>query len=683
MANTPESSFSSADHYQDILASDPHALGDLLRTFDVLSDGIVYYDPHGRLSYCNKAFVEIYAAISHVIQRGATFDEIFQAGLDADLWDLGEQSAGAYSQEQKSARANDGVETLIKFKDGRFVLRREYRTSNGGMIGLRSDVTELKLREAELEVARQEAERADQAKSQFLANMSHEIRTPMNGVIGMAELLGKTSLDARQQEFAEIIINSGQALMTILNDILDFSKIDARQMELASEPFDVRNALEDVAALISSKAATKGVEMALHIDRSVPDILIGDVGRLRQIVTNLVGNAVKFTDEGHVLIKAECTDQQDGEARITFRIEDTGVGIPADKCATVFEKFSQVDESASRRHEGTGLGLAISSSLVELMGGEIGVESEPDVGSCFWFSVSLPYDDETESEADKGLDVKGGRILIVYDNEVNRTIFEEQFTDWGLDVESFSRGSDVVSTIFTHQERYFDLFVVDYQMPDLDGAMLSRLIRTNRLYTDTPILMLTSADQLNSGEQFSVLDVQAHLPKPVRSKLLKNTLAELLSRQPPQFGAGGDSEIDGHNKPVAPLSDYLVLIAEDHEVNRQVMEASLADTGLPCEFVDNGIDAVEFAMNRRPAIILMDVAMPRMDGLEATQLIRQRETQDNTPPCVIIGVTAHATVEDRARCLQSGMNDYLAKPASPLTLAEKIARWLPKVVNSG
>jgi PAS domain S-box-containing protein len=568
------------------------------------------------------------------------------------------------------------------------------------LIGSSTDITELKQREHELHEARQKAVLADRAKSEFLANMSHEIRTPMNGVLGMAELLSRADIGSKERTFVDIIVKSGNALLTIINDILDFSKIDAGQMVLDPAPFNLAEAIEDVATLVSTRAKEKDLELIVRIEPGLHDAYVGDIGRIRQIITNLLGNAVKFTDTGHVLV--DVTGQEIGDrSRLLVKVIDTGIGIPADKVDLVFDKFSQVDASSTRRHEGTGLGLAITSRLVEMMDGQIGVESTEGEGSTFWFTLELPRAQTAIKERSMPIDVTGARILIIDDNEVNRSILSEQMLAWGFDACACNSGPEGLSVLSAAHEMNIavDCVVLDYQMPGMTGAEVARRIRMSPQIAHTPIVMLTSVDQslmLNGTRQS---DLDAQLIKPARSSVLLETLVRVIQKKRgdalPAEEVGAQSDGDHptqdleapHASPVPasllaeePQRDERepgrldILVAEDNEVNQLVFTQILGETGYSFEIVSNGKLAVEAHRTRNPRMILMDVSMPEMSGLDATAAIRDREKVDggHVP---IIGVTAHALKGDRERCLEAGMDDYLSKPISPRALLDKISRW--------
>ena len=425
-----------------------------------------------------------------------------------------------------------GIESVVLFLAAFGAVTFIFRPMEQRII---SSQKELDLRSRQIVSESRKAMIADRAKSEFLANMSHEIRTPMNGVMGMAELLIKTDLDHKQRTFADIIVKSGAALLTIINDILDFSKIDAGQMELDPAPFKLAEAIEDVATLVSSKVAEKDLELIVRIDPDLPEMYVGDVGRIRQIVTNLMGNAVKFTEEGHVLVDVNGSiegelAQGKGTATLKVAITDTGIGIPQEKCDRIFEKFSQVDESATRKHEGTGLGLAISSSLVKLMDGEIGVTSETGEGSTFWFEITLPVHGNRAKRRHVPVDVSGARILIVDDNEVNRAIMLENMKAWQFDSAAVESGDKALELLEAMRDQNMepDCIILDYQMPGMNGAQFAQAVRSDDRYNSVPIIMVTSVDQMEGGKHFSTLSIQAHMMKPVRSSLLLEKIIEVI-----------------------------------------------------------------------------------------------------------------------------------------------------------
>ncbi|MEZ5872266.1 MAG: response regulator [Nitratireductor sp.] len=559
----------------------------------------------------------------------------------------------------------------------------------------------------ELQVALKRAEAAERAKSEFLANMSHEIRTPMNGVMGMAELLSKSELNAKQRMFVDVVIKSASALLTIINDILDFSKIDAGMMELDSAPFALREAVEDVATLVSARVAEKDLELAVRIDPALPHSLVGDVGRLRQVITNLVGNAIKFTEFGHVLVDVHGTVSGEGAdrvARVSFRVEDTGIGIPENKLAHVFGKFSQADESATRRHQGTGLGLAISHSLVAMMGGDLKVESSPGVGSVFHFTIDLPVGEHEVGSQPNLSQVSGARILVVDDNEVNRSILLEQLTAWNFDAAVASSGEQALAILLaaTQSDIHVDAVIMDYHMPDMDGAEAVRKMKAETATARIPVVMLTSVDHMEDGRSFSSLGIDAQLSKPARSSNLQDALVSILQRSAVSGKSGFDRagvpmpKAAGHIPAPAPKpfaepqhgqasssassqtgSHSLdILVAEDNEVNQIVMRQILEASGYSYQIVPDGAEAVEKFRLMRPALIMMDVSMPVMNGIEATRAIREEEHKSGSGHVPIVGVTAHALKGDMERCLEAGMDDYLSKPVSPDRVLEKTTQWL-------
>jgi signal transduction histidine kinase/DNA-binding response OmpR family regulator len=549
------------------------------------------------------------------------------------------------------------------------------------------------------------AEAADRAKSEFLANMSHEIRTPMNGVLGMAELLAKTELSARQKTFTDVIVKSGNALLTIINDILDFSKINAGQLTLDPAPFRLAEAVEDVATLISARVAEKNLELIVRVDPTLPAFVVGDAGRFRQIITNLLGNAVKFTEKGHVLVDVS-GEIVDGIVRMKVKIEDTGIGIPAEKLQNVFEKFAQVDGSSTRRHEGTGLGLAISARLVDLMGGKIGVESEIGRGSAFWFGIDLPVHHAYVEDDGVPMDVTGARVLVIDDNPVNREILLEQLRSWGFDCAAAESGA--VGLAFLNRAAELgasvDCVILDYQMPGMSGADVAKAISADSRLSAIPVVLLTSVDQVDFGKLVLDFGIAAHLTKPARSAVLLGTVISSIQKARAQAGkARFEREPVPVSRPAktvsAPAPAFTViratpakpaiapdmagnpmpvdiLIAEDNEINQLVFGQILSGLGLSYRIAGNGRTVVEMYRTLKPRLILMDVSMPEMNGFEATRAIRADEAARGAAHTPIIGVTAHALKGDRDKCIEAGMDDYLPKPVSPDRLGNKIGTWL-------
>ncbi|MEO0497429.1 MAG: response regulator, partial [Pseudomonadota bacterium] len=488
---------------------------------EALPIGAYIKDENLDFKYVNERWCEI-TGISQRNAVGRAADDIFDQ-------DLARQMSEVYSK----AMATDEVQEL------RFKLDGEDDTTRS-MLGYKCPVnlpngTKLVIGSladiSDIEEARLTAELADRAKSEFLANMSHEIRTPMNGVLGMAELLSKTEMDTKQATFTDIILKSGNALLTIINDILDFSKIDAGQLRLENAPFNLAGCVEDVATLVSNRVLEKDLELLVKVDPNLPKEIVGDQGRMRQVLTNLIGNAVKFTEQGHVLVSVKAT-QQGSDVQLHVAIEDTGVGIPAHQVKSVFEKFNQADTSSTRKHEGTGLGLSISSSLIEMMGGEIGATSVEGEGSTFFFDVTLPIHDAKPQVAAAPVDVTGAQVLVIDDNEVNRAILLEQLTAWGFEGIALDNGPDGINLVKEARQMGvpFEAIILDYHMPEMDGLQVANAIKDDPGAAGTPILMLTSMDVQMSEQEFEALGVYNYLMKPARASHLLEGLVDTLQR---------------------------------------------------------------------------------------------------------------------------------------------------------
>jgi CheY-like chemotaxis protein/anti-sigma regulatory factor (Ser/Thr protein kinase) len=497
-------------------------------------------------------------------------------------------------------------------------------------------------------------------------------------------------------------VKSGIALNTIINVILDFSKINAGQLTLDPAPFKLVEAVEDVATLVSARVAEKNLELIVRVDPSLPNHVVGDVGRFRQIITNMLGNAVKFTEKGHVLI--DVSGKVAGKvAELRVRVEDTGIGIPADKLDAVFEKFAQVDGSSTRRHEGTGLGLAIAARLVDLMGGKIGIESELGRGSVFWFTASLPVHEAAPQSGTVPTDVTGARVLVIDDNPVNRDILLEQLRSWGFDCAAAETGA--IGLAFLDRACQLgasvDCVILDYQMPGMNGADVAKAMCADSRLAAIPIVLLTSVDQIDFGRLMLDYGIDAHLTKPARSAVLLGTVIGAIQKARSQGGKARfeweparlapapapepaqpaaftvlRSPMPRPEKALQPASVPLdILVAEDNEVNQLVFGQILSGLDLSYKITANGRTAVEMYRTFKPRLILMDVSMPEMNGYEAARASREAEAASgmHTP---IIGVTAHALKGDREKCLEAGMDDYLPKPVSPERLGKKIGTWL-------
>jgi len=522
-----------------------------------------------------------------------------------------------------------------------------------GFIEIYHDVTEL-LR------ARREAETANEAKSAFLATMSHEIRTPMNAVIGMSGLLLNTRLSEEQRDYAEIIRGSGDTLLTVINDILDFSKIEAGKLELESQPFDLRECVEGALDLVATRAAEKGIDLAYLLSDGVPAAIVGDVTRLRQVLLNLLSNAVKFTERGEVVLWVSARPPERGSAlhELTFSVRDTGIGIPADRLGRLFQSFSQVDASTTRRYGGTGLGLAISLRLTEMMGGRIGVTSEEGVGSDFHFSIRAAAT-EVPVQIHRDLSgiqptLRGKRVLVVDDNATNRRIVTAHLDIWGLT--SRASESPLEALEWVRAGERFDVAILDMHMPEMDGVALARAIRPLPAGATLPLVLFTSLGRREARAEDE--GFAAYLHKPIKPSQLFDALVSVLADQPIHVTAGRSARSD-LDPDMAARHPLRILLAEDNVVNQKVALRLLAQMGYRADVAANGLEAIEAVERQTYDVVLMDVQMPELDGFEASREINRRWPGGRPR---IVAMTANAMQGDRELCVAAGMDDYVAKP---------------------
>ncbi|MEO6391693.1 MAG: PAS domain S-box protein [Pyrinomonadaceae bacterium] len=644
---------------------------------DTLDDGYFELDLKGNYVFVNDAFCRITGHCNdELVDRN--YRDLFQGEIVQRLFD-------AYHNVYVTGQTLTAFEYEIFTSTGekRFIeesvsLKRDAESKPTGFIGIRRDCSQRKQAEIELHEARNAALVSTQLKSEFLANMSHEIRTPMNGVIGMTGLLLNSSLTPSQRDFAETIQASGDSLLIIINDILDFSKIEAGKMEFEEIEFDVGSLVESTVELFAEPARRKNLELASLVHRDVPLKLKGDPNRLRQVLTNLIGNALKFTEFGEVVVHAEKAEETFNHVTVRFTVIDTGIGIPEEARQRLFQAFTQADGTTTRKYGGTGLGLAISKQLVELMGGGFNVQSRVGNGSKFSFTVRLikTVGESSAPELQTVPDLAGIRVLIVDDNATNRKILGHQLTSKGIEFVEASSGEQALGIL--RRDTKFDLAILDLMMPHMNGFELARHIKIDHRFAALRLLLLTSFAAENVEPSRNRDDISAFMTKPVKQSQLIECLARLV--RPESTGPGPTPSVSGESlvAKVASATRFpagkRILIAEDNLVNQKVARLQLMRLGLRADLVNNGREAFE-AMQLRPYdLILMDCQMPEMDGYKATEAIRLFEGKDRRTP--VIAMTAHALEGDRAKCLAAGMDDYVSKPVKIEELGAALERYL-------